>query len=143
MQRTLIALIPGLSSITASAPDIVNPIVTLPISEVHWNETSESVAFAALEMQHFTRQYMAIVRLSGSIKSPVHIKSATMFGTMIAGEMVYYPKELAAYDRKIISTGGFYKIPANIAHVSECVSAEECIRVLYQDGPFDFVPVVN
>lgn len=33
------------------------------------------------------------------------------------------------------------KLPAGLAHISKCVSDEDCITFLYQDGKFDFLPV--
>ncbi len=143
MLRILLTFTLGLGGAVAFAAETANPIMTLPLSDVQWDDTPEGVAFAALEGDRFTGQYMALVRLPAGIKSPVHTKTANMFGVMIAGEMKHYPKGMAEPDRKVVGVGGFYKIPANIAHVSECVSSEECIAFLYQDGPFDFVPVAD
>lgn len=143
MLRILLTFTLSFGGAVAFASETANPIVTMTLSDVHWDATPEGVAFAALEGDRFTGQYMALVRLPAGIKSPVHTKSANMFGVMIAGEMAHYPKGLAAHDRKVVGAGGFYKIPANVAHVSECVSANECIAFLFQDGAFDFVPVAN
>ncbi len=124
----------------AAAPAAADPAITLiPDEALAWTETPEGVAFAPLEGDRFAEAYIAMVRLPAGTVSPPHRKSANMFGLMIAGEMTHTEAGTAASAR--IGPGGYYKIPADLPHVSACVSEEDCVTLLYQDGAFDFLPV--
>lgn len=120
-----------------------NAITLIPPASVDWVETPEGVAFAAFEGDRFTQPYQAMVRLPAGIISPLHIKSANMFGVMLQGEMTHTVagQDIATAQR--IGVGAYYKIPKGLAHISACVSEVPCIAYLYQDGAFDFAPVTQ
>jgi len=84
---------------------------------------------------------MAMVRLPAGLVSPPHIKSADMFGVILSGVMVHSPVGADPDDDVVLPEGSFYRIPADVPHVSSCVSETECVSFLYQDGQFDFLPV--
>ena len=108
---------------------------------LNWIETPEGVAFAALEGDRQTGSYQAMVRLPAGITSPLHVKSANMFGVMVQGEMIHFAEEEGVDNALRAGPGAFYKIPKGLAHVSACVSDVPCIAYLFQDGSFDFLPV--
>lgn len=114
-----------------------------PLTDLIWETTPEGVAFAALEGDRFTQPYMAMVRLPAGTVSPVHKKTAAMFGVVVAGEMTHALDEQEGQTLQRLGQGAYYKIPAGVAHVSACVSSTECITFLYQDGAFDFLPVAQ
>jgi len=118
-------------------------IQNIPSTKLDWQKMPEGVAFAALIGDRFTEAYMAMVRLPARLTSPAHTKSADMFGVMISGSMVHTPVGADPADDVILPEGSFYKIPKNVPHVSKCVSDVECITFLYQDGKFDFLPVME
>lgn len=124
-----------------TAPALANPITLIPSDALDWQKTPEGVAFAALEGDRFTAPYQAMVELPAGTISPLHVKSANMFGVMIAGEMIHYTAHQNPDDALRVGPGAFYKVPSGLAHVSACVSATPCVAYLYQDGAFDFVPV--
>lgn len=125
---------------TASETSLISLI---PAPDMAWASTPEGVAFAALEGDRFAGPYQAMVRLPAGIASPLHVKSANMFGVMIQGEMVHITQATDQDDARRVGPGGFYKIPKGLAHISACVSDIPCIAYLYQDGAFDFVPVAQ
>lgn len=132
------------AGLSASAMAAEPPEITLiPAPALDWVETPEGVAFAALEGDRFTGSYRAMVRLPAGISSPLHIKSANMFGVMIQGEMIHITKGQNADNARRVGAGAFYKVPKGLAHISACVSDVPCIAYLYQDGAFDFVPVAQ
>ncbi|MET1415265.1 cupin domain-containing protein [Roseibium sp. HPY-6] len=110
-------------------------------SDLSWEVTSEGVAFAALKGARFEESYMAMVRLPAGLVSPVHAKSAGMYGIVIEGEMVHLPDEAVVGEETVLKAGDFYEIPAGLVHLSKCVSQTDCVTFLYQDGSFDFFPV--
>ena len=112
-------------------------------TDMDWSETPEGVAFAPLHGDRFSEPYQSLVRLPSGTVSPLHIKSANMFGIMIEGEMVHYADGVDPKTAPRIGPGSYYAIPAGLPHVSACVSASPCITYLYQDGAFDFLPVAR
>lgn len=136
-----LSLITGLSlPATAAEP----PAITLiPAPSLDWVETPEGVAFAALEGDRFTESYHAMVRLPAGIASPLHVKSANMFGVMIQGEMTHTITGQNPDTALRVGAGSFYKVPKGLPHISTCVSEVPCIAYLYQDGAFDFMPVAQ
>ena len=83
---------------------------------------------------------MAMVHLPGGLVSPPHIKSANMFGVVVSGTMTHVAVGANTGEEIRLPPGSFYQIPANLPHVSKCVSDDDCITFLYQDGKFDFLP---
>ena len=118
-------------------------ITLIPAPSLNWVETPEGVAFANIEGDRFTEPYRAMVRLPAGIASPLHVKSANMFGVMIQGEMIHITKGQDADTALRVGAGSFYKVPKGLPHISACVSDEPCIAYLYQDGAFDFMPVTQ
>lgn len=118
-------------------------IKLMPQPALAWDVTPEGVAFAPLRGNRFEEGYMAMVRLPAGLVSPVHVKSAGMYGLVVAGEMVHAVKTGETGPDVVLKAGDYYEIPAGLAHLSKCVSATDCVTFLYQDGPFDFVPVAE
>ncbi|MEM8703574.1 MAG: cupin domain-containing protein [Pseudomonadota bacterium] len=110
-------------------------------SDLDWQTTGEGVAFAPLKGNRFEESYMAMVRLPAGLVSPVHVKSAGMFGLVVAGEMVHVADGRTGTSETVLRSGDYYEIPAGLPHLSKCVSQSDCVTFLYQDGPFDFQPV--
>ncbi|WP_189369729.1 cupin domain-containing protein [Tateyamaria omphalii] len=124
----------------ATTPALADPAIILtPSDTLEWDTTPEGVAFAPLSGDRMAEPYFAMVRLPAGTVSPPHTKSATMFGVMLEGQMTHAAPD--AQNPAIIGPGGYYEIPANMAHVSACISDSPCVTMLYQDGAFDFLPV--
>jgi quercetin dioxygenase-like cupin family protein len=119
-------------ALTAS-PAFAGPAITLSgVDSLQWETTP-------LSGDRRSEPYFAMVRLPAGTVSPAHVKSATMFGVMIEGEMTHAAP--GTENPAIIGPGGYYQVPANLPHVSACVSLTPCVTMFYQDGAFDFVPV--
>ena len=130
----------ALAMLTAATPALAEPQITLaPPQSLAWETTAEGVAFAALSGDRWSEPYFAMVRLPAGTASPLHFKTAAMFGVMIEGQMTHATPQQDS--PAVIGPGAYYNVPANLAHVSTCVSAEPCVTMLYQDGAFDFNPV--
>ena len=108
-----------------------------------WQTTPEGGAFASLEGDRSSEAHRAMVPLqSGTISSP-HVKSAAMVRVMLQGRMRHSPAVADPDAAPEIGSGGYYKIPGGLAHISACISAEPCVTYLYQDAAFDFLPVTQ
>lgn len=113
-------------------------LVGIPPGELGWERTAEGVAFAPLSGDRFKEAYFAMVRLPAGLVSPIHRKSANMFGLVVEGTLVNALPERAADAGKPLGPGSYYEVPAGLAHVSKCISQTDCVTLLYQDGAFDF-----
>ena len=131
------------ASILGLASQATEPvaITNVPSTQLDWETTEEGAAFAALVGRRFEEPYMAMVQLPAGLVSPAHTKTANMFGVVISGTFVHVPLESDPDDEVLLHAGSFYKIPANLPHISKCVSETDCVSFLYQDGKFDFLPV--
>lgn len=130
----------ALALLIAAAPAVAEPDITVaPAKSLPWETTPEGIAFAALSGDRWSEAYFAMVRLPGGTVSPLHVKSADMFGVMVEGQMTHAALDQA--NPTILGPGSYYHVPADLPHVSACVSDTPCVTMLYQDGAFDFVPV--
>lgn len=127
-----------LSLLSLTSPAMADQIVSLPQENLPWAVTPEGAEFAALEGDRFREPYMAMVRLPAGLASPVHIKSANMFGVVMEGVFIHTKDNETVSDATRLGPGSYYHIPAGVSHVSACVSKEPCVAFLYQDGAFDF-----
>ncbi len=134
---SILALVTTATSASMANADAITAITPAALD---WVETPKGVAFADLHGTRMSEPYMSMVRLPGGTVSPPHIKSANMFGVMISGTMTHVSATAADAGTQL-SAGAFYLVPANLPHVSSCVSTEPCVTFLYQDGAFDFLPV--
>lgn len=115
-------------------------ITVTPAAALEWSSTPEAVAFAPLVGDRFSGAYMAMVRLPAGTVSPAHVKTAEMFGVVVSGSMSHVAEGDDPAHAISLSAGSFYRIPAGVPHVSRCLSADDCVTFLYQDGRFDFLP---
>lgn len=121
-------------------PSTAQSITSLQAGHLPWERTPEGAEFAALEGDRFAEPYMAMVRLPAGLASPLHVKSANMFGVVVAGTFIHSAKGVEAGAQIPLGPGAYYMIPAGLPHVSACISETPCTAFLYQDGAFDFVP---
>ncbi len=124
---------------TASVLAVNTSIVNLPSQNLDWETTPEGVAFAALRGDRFKESYMAMVKLPAGITSPVHAKTSNMFGVVLEGTFSHISEGDDPSNAVLLPKGSYYMIPANLPHISKCVSKVQCVSFLYQDGKFDFI----
>ncbi len=118
-------------------------IINLPVQNLKWNVTPEGAAFAAVQGDRFKGAYRAMVKLPAGLTSPMHVKSANMFGVVLSGTFSHIAKGADPSTEVLLPAGSYYMIPKNLPHISKCVSATECVSFLYQDGKFDFVTNID
>lgn len=118
-------------------------ITTVPTESLEWTTTPEGVAFAPLDGDRFNGAYMAMVSLPHGLISPPHVKTADMFGLVVAGAMTHVPVGTDPAAGTLLQAGAYYHVPAGIPHISSCQSDEDCVTFLYQPGAFDFLPVTQ
>ena len=144
--KSLPAIVGGLAFIAfasggVAAGNVSEEINNIPGADLKWEITPEGVAFAKLKGDRFKESYMAMVRLPAGLVSPPHMKSHAMYGIVVSGTMTHYGLEEGPDSQVRLSEGAYYMIPAGKPHISSCVSEQECVTFLYQEGKFDFLPV--
>ncbi|MES0808566.1 DUF4437 domain-containing protein [Roseibium sp. SCPC15] len=141
MKRMMMLASIGVSSFSPAFAAEAVDMKLLGLEELEWEATPEGVGFAPLKGDRFEEGYIAMVRLPAGLSSPLHVKSAAMSGVVLTGEIVHLAENIEGGSAKGLEAGAFYEIPAGIPHISKCVSADDCLTFLVQDGPFDFLPV--
>lgn len=141
-QKTSLIIAFAMSAAITTQAVSSNKIINTPTPSMQWETTPEGVQFAALQGDRFVEPYMAMVQLPAGLVSPAHTKTANMFGIVISGTMVHTAQTTGGTAADIpLPKGSFYKIPAGLPHISKCISSQDCVTFLYQDGQFDFLPV--
>ncbi len=85
----------------------------------------------------------AMVKLPGGASSPMHIHSVDMHGIVISGTFSHIAEDADPSTEIDLPAGSYYLLPANLPHISKCVSTVDCVTFIYQDAMFDFVPTEN
>ncbi len=139
-----VPLVASLLALLPATMQAKEPTITLiPAAALDWAQTPEGVGFAPLRGDRSNEPYFAMVQLPAGLQSPAHTKSAAMIGLMVSGEMTHVGAGGDPLNAPRIGPGGYYEIPANLPHISSCVSTTPCVTLLYQDGAFDFLPLDN
>ncbi len=77
------------------------------------------------------------LRLPGSFASPVHSHTSDEWGVIVAG--VAANGKPGSQDI-LLPVGSYFFQKAGEAHITKCVSENECIIFLSQPGKYDFIP---
>ena len=108
--------------------------------ELQWQTTPFGPEAAVISGDFTAGKHITYIKFEPGMKTPIHVHSNDYTGVVISGITKHWivnqkdtHKELAA--------GSNWSIPADTAHVSECLSQTQCIMVIYQDAAFDFIPV--
>jgi len=79
------------------------------------------------------------VRFPAGFVSPVHHHSNAYHGVIVEGVLMNPMGRAESAEQ--LPAGSYYFVPGNAVHTTRCVSDQDCIIYIHQDGPFDFVPV--
>ncbi len=71
--------------------------------------------------------------------SPGHTHGFSYHGVVISGIMVNPFEEQTINDAQPLETGDYWFVPANVEHVTACISAEPCLFYFHSEGGFDFI----
>lgn len=76
--------------------------------------------------------------IQGKKATPSHIHSAAYHGVVIKG-LVTNGFDGDKNPPKM-GPGSYWYVPANVVHVTACVSEEPCMTYVHSDDKFDFIP---
>ena len=127
----------------AGAVDETLMIVNQPPDLIAWEKSPEGASFATLWGDLTADKHGAMVKLPGGVSSPMHIHSEDIHGVVISGTFSHIAKGADPSTEIDLPPGSYYLLPANLPHISKCISEVECVTFIYQDAKFDFVPTRN
>ena len=128
-------LLPGVS---LEAPD--PNAVLLPESDlVFAGEPGSFVQFAAAWGSMADAAHGTFGLFDAGAVSPVHVHGEDYYGVVISGSLEN-PFNLDPTP-PALTRGGYWSVPANGAHVTQCSDDAECLFYFHAKGGFDFVPV--
>jgi quercetin dioxygenase-like cupin family protein len=110
-----------------------------PVEERAWVKTPIGPDASPVSGDFTKGKHVTLLRFPGRFKTPVHTHSADYVGIVVSGSARHVVTGDAKTD-KILHAGSYWTMPANLPHVSECVSDEPCVFALIQDARFDFTP---
>jgi len=74
---------------------------------------------------------------AGSVE-PLHRHSADLKVLVVAGSLSYAIE--GEPDTPALTQGSYLLIPAGTSHASRCAAGADCLFLLVQDAPMDFLP---
>jgi quercetin dioxygenase-like cupin family protein len=110
-----------------------------PIDEITWTKTPIGPDASPVSGDFTKGKHITYLRFPGKFKTPVHTHTADYTGIVLAGSARHYI-EGDAKTEKLLGVGSFWQMPANVKHISECVSETPCVFAVIQDSKFDFLP---
>jgi hypothetical protein len=133
----------GLLAATASAEQQNQTSVSVPTTQLKYGSTGVTdnvhgevrAAAAYGDLSHGV--HGSFLKLPGGFASPVHTHTSDEWGVIVAG--------VAANGKPgspdvLLAVGSYFFQKAGEAHITKCVSENECIIFLSQGGKYDFIP---
>ena len=107
-------------------------------TEIEFEQIAPFVQMGAAWGDRSSASHGTFGRFPGGAASPAHTHSGAYHGIVISGLMTN-PFEGESNPPKM-GPGGYWYVPADVDHVTACVSEEPCLFYFHADGAFDFTP---
>ena len=104
--------------------------------EIVWDVRPNGRTLANIKGDFKTGPHTKIIKFSAGQKTKPHIHSYSYVGVVVKGVAKHFEPGKPETE-KILPTGSFWKIPAGLVHISECLPQEDCVFVTQQEGRFD------
>lgn len=123
------------SVISASAAVADTGLMT-KFNDIQWTEIEGTpMSLSILWGDRDTGPYAMYLKMPGGFEVPEHAHSYAYEGITIQGEW----QHSFAGETKILPVGSRVTQPGNAFHGDACVSAEDCILFIFQDGKGDAI----
>lgn len=127
----------ALSLPTELAAETEDGAVMKPADALEW-VTPNRIPFSYVWGDAKRGAHGEFVRFPAGFVSPVHHHSNAYHGVVIDGVLMNPMGRAESATR--LPAGSYYFVPGGAVHTTRCVSEQDCLIYLHQDGPFDFVP---
>jgi quercetin dioxygenase-like cupin family protein len=106
---------------------------------ITWMETGFGPWAAPVSGDFSKGKHITMIKFSPGMKTPVHIHTNSYVGVMISGTTKHY--EVGKPETEtVLGAGSHWSVHGGVEHISECIGTVDCISVVYQDEPFDYLP---
>jgi hypothetical protein len=107
-----------------------------PVEQIPWAELPDGRALAAVHGDMQTGEHVSYVRFPPGLRTAIHVHSYSYDGIIIKGAARHF--QPASEKQAVwLMPGSFYRVPGNVAHISECSQESECIFAIHQHDAFD------
>ncbi|HTC97221.1 MAG TPA: DUF4437 domain-containing protein [Bradyrhizobium sp.] len=144
MKRACLSLIAAsLLASAASAQPQDQISVSVPTVQLKYGSTGVTdgvhgeVKAAAAYGDNAHGAHGTFLKMPGGFVSPLHTHTSDEWGVIIAG---VFANGKPGNPDILLPAGSYFFQKAGEAHVSKCVSENECIIFLSQSGKYDFLP---
>jgi uncharacterized protein DUF4437 len=136
--RTLIASLILASAGVPSLGHASNTSVNVPVTEMKFFDTGIGPLKAAPGFGDFSKgAHSTFIKLPAGFVTPLHFYTEDLYGVVISG-VVAQTVDANAADVPL-APGSYWFLKGKAAHVTKCLSANECVFFITQPGKFDFV----
>jgi len=112
--------------------------VNLPVTEMKFFDTGIGPLKAAPGFGDFSKgAHSTFIKLPAGFVTPSHFYTEDLYGVVISG-VVANAVDAGVADVPL-APGSYWFQKGKAAHVTKCLSANECVLFITQPGKFDFV----
>jgi hypothetical protein len=134
-----ILLIGGFGTATRADSD-QHTLTHVTPPEIMWEVSPFGPEMWKVQGDFLQGAHVTYIKFAAGTTTPLHIHSEDYVGIVVAGTTRHTIRgKLETW--KLLPPGSHWFIPANVGHVSECLSGFECIMAITQKAAFDFIPL--
>lgn len=140
---TLTAAIAAVSTVALAEVTHLGPSLSLPADQVQFGPTGVKTDIGELmagpafgDLAH--GQHGTFIKMPAGFVSPVHNHTEDYFAVVISGTGA---NGLPGSADVALPVGSYWFQRGEEAHVTKCISTEDCLFFIVQPGSFDYVPV--
>lgn len=83
--------------------------------------------------------YGALLRVPAGFESPMHRHSRDERMIMLQGNSIHWTEGGSRDTAPLMTAGDYLVMPGGVNHVSAAAAGADCVELITQDGPFDFI----
>ena len=122
----------------SAAPFDPNLPVARPAAGFKFDDITPQLKFADAFGDRASAAHGRFGLIAGNWATPSHVHSAAYHGVVIRGVVTNGFNGEANPPK--MGPGSYWYVPANVVHVTACVSKESCLTYVQSDGKFDLTP---
>ena len=104
--------------------------------ELAWQQGGPGLHFALLWGDWTEGDYGMIVKIEAGHAAPTHSHTADYHGVTLQGNWVH---TYGANDNRVLGPGGYAFQSGGVNHGDRCEGPEDCLILIHQHGPRDFI----
>lgn len=126
---------------TSTRPRSSDTSVVIPVERLQFYQNKEGFTVANGWSDPTTGPHSNFIKMPAGAKSGLHTHSFSYYGVVVAGVITNEASDDAA--ARPLKAGSFWFQKGGEPHVTNCLSAVECLIFVTSNGPFDFQKVTK